>query len=138
MAKITTEILPPTFSGILMPNIAHRFMLEFRFNNSKETSDYLSRQVVNCKMNYLNKIVTVDIEQPASIPDFHDVLFEDIAHSTITGTLVVQTTHYNLSLIGCRCIDHQLDFDYSDSAAVTHRLKFEFNGVHTSKADNPF
>lgn len=134
MAKITGSI-SSVGAGILMPNIAHRFMLGFQFNISKETSDYLSRQTINCKMDYLNKTVTVDIEQPASIPDFHDILF-DIINDSSTGRLVVQTEHYNLSLINCRCINHQLDFDYAESAAVTHKLKFAFSGVNTKQVDN--
>lgn len=87
-------------------------------------------------MDFLNKTVTVDIEQPASIPDLHGVLF-DIINDSSTGKLVVQTECYNLSLISCRCISHQLDFDYAESAAVTHKLKFAFSGVNTEQVDNP-
>lgn len=125
-------------TGILIPNLAHRFVVQFRFQHSEEASDQLARQVVNCKMNYLKKTVTIDLEQPAPIADVHDVIFDSIVNSHGPGNIRIITDHYELGLLRCRCIDHQYDLDYvAKSEAATHRLTFEFQGVTTKAVDNP-
>ena len=123
---------PSIGTGILQPNLKHKFTASFRFPAvSEHAMQYIKRETVCCKIDYLKKEVYVEVEQPASVSEIHDVLFDSVVNSS-GGTIRVNTPDYVLDLLNCKCIEHNYDLDYRESAVATHMMRFEFSGIVTN------
>ena len=122
-------------TGILQPNLEYRFRVEMLYNFSEEARFALTRQTVNCKMNYFKKTVSIDIEQAQSLPDIHELVCDNLVGTL--GKITIITPLYKLFLLNCQCVDHTFNFDYAGDSACVHNLKFTFTGVNTKMSEDP-
>lgn len=136
MATIKTKELPETGSeiaGILHPAMKHKFRVlfpNFLATTGTEDQDLLSRQVVNCKFDFLKRTITLNLEVPAAF-NVMQLLVEQLVKDP--DILVFEVLHGGTdqrqqALTFCldKCLEHSLDFDYADSGAAFHHLVFKY------------
>jgi len=121
-------------NGILMPALQHRFRVRFptvmAFKTEDESDvDIIGLQTLSCKFDFVNKTVSVDVEMSVAHPVLQ-TLIQQLVDSP--DTLVVEImdgsedVHQTLVVRLTKCIEHNLNFDYAESGAVYHHLKFNY------------
>jgi len=125
----TPEISP----GILIPDFTNRFRVRFS-NPNKDMAHFLTSNVTKCNIDYVEKILSINIQQPASQPAMHDIvadMTESANNINVESIAGDGNTNYRIILLSCVCIKHDYLLDYSISEVAAHKLEFRYNGIGT-------
>jgi len=126
--------------GILIPDLKYRFRVRYphdgRFN--REGGDVLTRQTCNCEIDYVNKTITLKLEQPAALGEMHDLITYLIDSPS---ALIVESMagdgepNYAITFSLCQCVEHEYRLDYAFSEAASHELIFQYRDSSTKNRD---
>ena len=115
--------------GILQPTIANRFIFRIHCNN-KEVENAFTRQVVSVSLDYVNKELTLVIEQDRVSTTIHEMLFNwadsklDMFLELVDAALNADTA---LQITG-NMKRHTFDLDYaSPGRSAKHLVVFSMD-----------
>lgn len=116
-------------AGILQPTIANRFIFRIHCDN-KEVENAFTRQVVSVSLDYVNKELTVVIEQDRVTTTIHEMLFNwansklNMFLELVDGEAIAETA---LQITG-KMKRHTFDLDYaSRSHSAKHLIVFSID-----------
>jgi hypothetical protein len=126
--------------GILIPDLAYRFLVRYPHNGrfTKEAGDVLTSSTTNCEIDYVNKTIAINIEQPASQGDLHDVityLIDQPAALIVESIAGDGEANYAITFGSCRCIEHEYRLDYACDGAAVHKMVFKYQRVSTKNRE---
>ena len=132
-------------AGIWMPLLKNRFIV--RFDCDREQA--LQRQLVSCKIDYVNKELTVEIEQDSISTIIHDILFNLISGSSALTDQPVK--RFDRSVVNIfvepvrqdgedtmrdsslqfrtRIKAHTFELAYADSGTTNHTIVFSIENM---------
>jgi hypothetical protein len=110
--------------GILMPMLQHRFQVRFKTFGFGETDlALLTASAVNVKMDFKNKTVRFDIQQPAAVGDMMVLIEELVAQPRAISVCAMDGGDgviHRVEFTSLECVSHAYDLDYSKGSAVAH------------------
>ena len=121
--------------GLLMPLLAYRFRVRVENDPGFE----ITKQVLNCSIDYVNSHIHLSIVQPATDNEVHSIIktmcnrptqniyVEHLRNSTDGKEPKIEFTNvFN----GCKAIKHELKLDYARNDKACHDLVLKFES-HT-------
>lgn len=116
---------------IWMPLLAYRFKV--RVENDPTHS--ITKQVMNCTIDYVNSLISLTIRQPLIDDDVHSIIKtmcnrpnQNIYVEHI-GSNAAKTVEFTNIFHNCKAVEHQLILDYAGNDAAVHNLVLKF-GSH--------
>lgn len=116
---------------ILMPLLAYRF----RVRVENDPNNAVTKQVVNCTIDYVNSLISLTIRQPVIDDDVHSIIKtmcnrpnQNIYIDHI-GSNADRTVEFTNIFNDCKAVKHELRLDYVALSAAIHNLVLKF-GSH--------
>jgi hypothetical protein len=132
MAKLKSKsTLEKLTTGILMPMLQHRWMVEFGNTNlTREAKEAMTAQTANIKMDYIKKTISFDIQQPAVLTELACVVADFV--SSGFSTIKVNAMDGADNVLGywvfdnLKALSHHFDLDYSQPGIATHKIEMKY------------
>lgn len=120
-------------TGILMPHLMHRFVLQVGVKD-QDIIDTFARQVLSVKFDYLNGTLDMIVEQPLCGGALHQFLYEWVHGSNKLSPTSLEiwagddeNPGYILKFHNLRCVSHEFELGYEKCQASQHKLTFKFD-----------
>ena len=123
--------------GILHPLLEHHFLIQYRsVRMSSEQLATLSRQTANFKMDFKNKHISFDIEQPRigdMISDVEEFVSNPagVTMNTVDGSYESALSRIQFTML--ECVSHELVMDYAKTHVATHRITMKYKTMSTKE-----
>lgn len=125
------------FGEILMPHLSHQWRVVLS-GVPQETKDQIAMQAVRVSLNYKEKTISLEIEQPIQGGALHQILSGWINGGYPISIIALggnARAEYVITLMGLTCLDHTFDLDYSSSSIATHRMVFSYQSLSMGDPD---
>ena len=124
-------------AGILAPLLENRFVVQYRSKNmTSEQLHYLSKQTVNFKMDFKNKLISFEIEQAAfgdMITDVQEFISNPtgVTMNTVDGGYNKAVTRIQFAMLDC--VSHELALDYANAGVAKHKITMQYQSMTTKE-----
>lgn len=135
MAQLNEVGIPGIGAGILHPLVSYQFQIRFG-RLPQEDGALLSKQAINARMNFKDKTISIDIQQPLVYGSMVQIVSDLVERP---GTITVDAMDGNGNAAssyvfdGLECASHNFDLDYAGKTRVaTHQLVFKYRHLMTA------
>ena len=122
--------------GILLPHLSSHWLIKFKPSKSiliQDCFDLLTAQTIKSKIDLMNDVVEIELEQPLFYYEFYLLLIKELADNEI-DLFFFDPRHPEepfLKIEDTKLITHDFILDYKNydqgKQIVTHTLKFALN-----------
>ena len=119
------------FKGILQPLLQHKWQLQIK-HPDKDVQNLISRQVTKCSIDYVERTLSVSVEQDTISTTLHEV-FNELGRMPKVCTVSIQPLCDDKPTSGIeifgKLISHNFKLDYSKCAVAQHDLVFSISNL---------
>lgn len=121
-------------AGIVMPVLAFRFRVIFGGALLYETQIPLMKNIEKCSIDMKNKTFSITIRQTHEQSIFNIINFIVTDKSLPIYLEPMDGSHdgqiCSVEMSECECIEHKINFDYSNSQPAKHVIVFKYRKLH--------
>ena len=118
--------------GILQPALQYRFRILFDDPRQNDSYEVFTQQVMDYKLDALHNKLTINLRQ-ITLPGMFNLINTYIRHEhdifleILDGSNVI--IHNTVRLTRCKCINHNIDFNYASNQCSAHTLEFVYKNL---------
>lgn len=126
-----------TTQGVEMPVLKYRWRFVLHtldLDNFNHDISLFLRSMASCSVDYKHKTLTLSLRQGVT-GYLHDVVYRLCREHRFSCRIDALSgksesdVHHSTSFFNCKIRDHNVEYDYSDSEVLTHKIVIKFDSM---------